>query len=405
MGQARTEGNLRERPVGAGRGARQIEAMEERTTEAQHAKEAGLRYVNDSEPGISREAHGKEFRFRDAKGKLITAAEQVRRIKSLAIPPAWTEVWICADPDGHLQATGRDARGRKQHRYHKRWREARDETKYNRMIDFAKALPKVRDRISSDLAKQGLPREKVLAAIVKILETGAVRVGNDEYARTNNSFGLTTMQDRHAKVSRRAIRFEFRGKSGKHHKVRLEDKRLARIVKHCQDIPGQELFQYVDDRGRNRDVTSTDVNQYLREITGGDFTAKDFRTWAGTVLAAMALREVEKFDTKAQAKKNIVRAIENVAERLGNTPSICKKCYVHPFVLDAYMDGSLLEQVVRERALNSKKQSLQPEEAMVVRLLERRLDAQRKYERGGGLLKQLQASVKHRKKAARCPSR
>lgn len=377
--------------------------MEDAKTEAavQSAKEAGLRYVNDQEPGIRRELRGKEARYRNARGKVLSDPEQLRRIRSLAIPPAWTDVWICPDPDGHLQATGRDARGRKQHRYHKRWREARDETKYNRMIEFAKALPKVRDRISRDLAQPGLPREKVLAAIVKILETGAVRVGNDEYARTNDSYGLTTMQDRHAKVSGGAIRFEFRGKSGKFHKVRLEDKRLARIVKNCQDIPGQELFQYIDDAGRNRDITSTDVNQYLREITGGDFTAKDFRTWAGTVLAAMALREVEKFDTKAQAKKNIVRAIENVAEKLGNTPSICKKCYVHPFVLDAYMDGSLLNQVVRQRAAAAKQGALQPEESMVVRLLERRLSDQRKYERGGGLLKQLQASVKHRKKAAR----
>jgi DNA topoisomerase I len=250
-----------------------------------------------------------------------------------------------------------------------------------------------------------LPRNKVLAAIVKILETGAVRVGNEEYARENNSFGLTTMQDRHACVSGSAIHFDFRGKGGKFHKVCLDDKHLARIVEHCQDLPGQDLFQYHDENGAVRDVTSTDVNQYLREITGGDFTAKDFRTWAGTVLAAMALREVKEFDTQAQAKKNITRAIERVAAQLGNTPAICKRCYVHPFVLNAYMDGSLLEQVVPQRAAKARKSALNPDEAMVARLLQRGLSRETRLKAPGGLLKQLQASVKHRKKAARCRSR
>jgi DNA topoisomerase I len=322
----------------------------ERLPQVEDAKAAGLRYVTDEGAGIQRELKGREYQFFDAKGKRITDEEDVRRIRKLAIPPAWTDVWICPDANGHLQATGRDARGRKQHRYHSRWRETRDENKFNRMIDFAKSLPKIRERTAKDLGKAGLLREKVLATVVRILETGLVRVGNEEYVKQNKSFGLTTMRDRHVKVNGSAIHFEFRGKSGKEHEVKLNDPRLAKIVKGCQDIPGQELFQYLDENGERRRITSTDVNEYLREITGGDFTAKDFRTWAGTVLAAIALREVEKADTKAQSKKNIVQAIERVAERLGNTPSICKKCYVHPFVLEAYQDGSLLLQAAKERA-------------------------------------------------------
>src|SRR3954471_1356436 len=378
-----------------------IEPMEEQTDPTQSAKEAGLHYVSDEQPGIRREKKGRDFQFINSSGRQIKDRDGLRRIRKLAIPPAWTDVWICPDPNGHLQATGRDDRGRKQFRYHPRWREVRDETKYNRMIEFAKALPKIRQRTARDLAKPGLPLEKVLATVVRILETGVIRIGNEEYARQNNSFGLTTMRDRHVRVRGSEMRFEFRGKSGKMHKIELEDPRLAKVVKNCQDIPGQELFQYLDDHGERRKISSNDVNDYLREITGGDFTAKDFRTWAGTVLVAMALREVEKTDTKAQQKKNITKAIETVASKLGNTPTICRKCYIHPFVLEAYMDGTLLAQAAEQRARASK-HSLNPEEAMVLRLVKARLKTQAKQRAPCALLIQLQASVKHRKKAARC---
>jgi DNA topoisomerase-1 len=372
--------------------------MEERKDPVVSAKEAGLRYVSDEQPGIRREKKGRDFQFIGANGRVIKNEADVRRIRKLAIPPAWTDVWICPDPNGHLQATGRDDRGRKQFRYHSRWREVRDENKYNRMIEFAKALPRIRERTAKDLAKPGLPLEKVLATVVRILETGVIRIGNEEYAKQNNSFGLTTMRDRHVRVRGSEMRFEFRGKSGKLHKIQLQDPRLAKVVKGCQDIPGQELFQYLDDEGERCKISSTDVNTYLREITGADFTAKDFRTWAGTVLAAVALREVEKCDTKAQQKKNITRAIESVAARLGNTPTICRKCYIHPFVLDAYIDGSLLAQAAEQRARSSK-HGLNAEEGMVLRLLKTRLKAQAKERAPGALLKQLQSSVKHRTKA------
>ncbi|HUS35679.1 MAG TPA: DNA topoisomerase IB [Verrucomicrobiae bacterium] len=371
--------------------------MEEQKDPVISAKEAGLHYVADDRPGIRREKNGHDFKFIDSKGRVIKNNDEITRIRKLGIPPAWTDVWICSDPEGHVQATGRDARGRKQHRYHKRWREVRDETKYNRMVEFAKTLPKIRQRTAQDLAKPGLPIEKVLATVVRILETGVIRVGNEEYAKQNKSFGLTTMRDRHVRVRGAEMRFEFRGKSGKLHNIQLEDPRLAKVVKNCQDIPGQELFQYRDDEGLRRKISSTDVNDYIREITGGDFTAKDFRTWAGTVLAAMALREVEKCDTKAQQKKNVTAAIERVAARLGNTPTICKKCYIHPFVLDAYMDGTLLAQAAAQRARSQ--HSLNPDEAMVLALLNTRLKAQTKSRQPGALLKQLQASIKHRKKA------
>jgi DNA topoisomerase-1 len=274
-----------------------------------------------------------------------------------------------------LQATGRDARGRKQHRYHPRWRETRDQTKFTRLIAFARALPGIRKRIRADLKRSGLPRSKVLAAVVNLLEVSLIRVGNDEYARDNKSYGLTTMRDHHVDVSGARMRFQFRGKSGKKHAIDITDRRLAKIVKECQDLPGQEIFQYIDDDGKRQDVKSEDVNEYLREITGQDFTAKDFRTWAGTVLAAIALQEFDKFDSQTQAKKNVLRAIEAVAERLGNTPSICRKCYVHPMVLDAYMQGALLR-TARQRAQeqwNSSITRLRPEETAVLALLQKRL--------------------------------
>ena len=363
------------------------------------AKSAGLIYVTDQQPGIRRLGSPKCFRYVGPNNRPVSDEITLARIKRLAIPPAWTDVWICTKQNGHLQATGRDARGRKQYRYHPHWRQTRDETKYSRMIDFARILPKVRQRIAKHLKLPGLPREKVLATVVKILETGLIRVGNDEYARTNKSFGLTTMQDRHAKVNGSTVCFQFRGKSGKFHKIDIEDRRLAKIVAHCQAIPGQELFQYRDDGGNVRDIISTDVNEYLREITGSDFTAKDFRTWGGTVLAAMALQEFEKFDTKTQAKKNLVRAIEAVAQRLGNTPTVCRKCYIHPEIINAYLDGTMVE-TFRKRAeteLSSRIGALKPEEAAVLAFLQKRLASEQKNQRST-LLEKLEASVKHRRR-------
>jgi DNA topoisomerase-1 len=306
------------------------------------AKSAGLRYVSDEQPGITRTGSAKSFRYRSASGGTVNDRATLARIKRLAIPPAWTEVWICPHDNGHIQATGRDVRGRKQYRYHSDWRAVRDETKYERMIAFGRALPKIRKRVARDLARPGLGREKVLATMVRLLETTLVRVGNEEYARANGSFGLSTMHDEHAKIRGGTIRFEFKGKSGKRHHIELHDPRLARIVRGTQDLPGQELFQYLDEHGAVQDVKSDDVNAYLREIAGEEFSAKDFRTWAGTVLTAIALHEFERFATKAEAKKNLVRAIEHVAEKLGNTPSVCRKCYIHPVVLSSYLDGATI---------------------------------------------------------------
>ncbi len=339
------------------------------------AKAAGLRYVTDSKPGIRREKDGEVFRYLDAKGEPVEDEATLKRIKALAIPPAWQEVWICAQANGHLQATGRDAKGRKQYRYHAKWRNVRDEVKYERMINFGKALPQIRAEVDRALKLPGLPREKVLATIVYLLEATMMRVGNEEYARTNKSFGITTLRNRHVKVDGSDVEFRFRGKSGVYHKIHVHDRRLARIIRSSRDLPGQELFQYVDEDGETHSIDSSDVNDYLRAITGEDYTAKDFRTWSGTVLAAMALQEFEKFDSETQAKKNIVRAIESVAEKLGNTPSVCRKCYVHPAVLDAYLEGSVLE-ALRERTeqqLTEDLHTLQPEEAAVLAMLQQRL--------------------------------
>ncbi len=339
------------------------------------AKAAGLRYVHDDRPGIRREAAGDGFRYLDAKGEPVEDEATLKRIKSLAIPPAWTDVWICPQANGHLQATGRDARGRKQYRYHPKWREVRDEVKYERMIKFGKALPQIRKEVDRALSLPGLPREKVLATIVYLLEATMMRIGNDEYARENKSYGLTTLRNRHVKIDGSEVEFRFRGKSGVYHDVKVHDRRLARIIQRTRDLPGQDLFQYLDDEGETHTVGSSDVNDYLRTITGEDYTAKDFRTWSGTVLAAMALQEFEAVDSDAQARKNVVRAIESVAERLGNTPSVCRKCYVHPAVLDAYLDGTMLEglRARAEESLVEDLKDLQPEEAAVLAMLERRL--------------------------------
>ena len=339
------------------------------------AKSAGLRYVSDTRPGISRQGNPGAFHFADASGERVTDEATLARIKSLVIPPAWTGVWICSQANGHLQATGRDAKGRKQYRYHTRWRHLRDEVKYERMLNFGKALPAIRRQVDTALKLHGLPREKVLATVVYLLELTMMRIGNEEYARTNKSFGLTTLRNRHVHIDGKAVEFRFRGKSGVFHAVKVEDRRLARIIRRTRDLPGQELFQYVDEHGEPHTIDSADVNDYLRQITGEDYTAKDFRTWSGTVLAALALQEFEKFDSEAQAKKNIVRAIESVAEKLGNTPSICRKCYVHPAVIDAYLEGTVLAalRTRTEQELVGELHELEPEEAAVLALLQQRL--------------------------------
>ena len=339
------------------------------------AEGAGLRYVSDDRPGYTRKANGDGFDYFDSEGNPIGDEQRLLRLKRLAIPPAWTEVWVSPSPNGHIQATGRDARGRKQYLYHERWREVRDENKYDRIISFGKALPKIRLRIARDLKLPGLPRNKVLATVVQLLERTFIRIGNEEYARDNKSFGLTTMKDRHVEVKGAKLRFRFRGKSGHEHEVDVTDRRIARIISKLQDLPGQDLFQYLDDAGEVRDITSQDVNEYLREITGADFSAKDFRTWAGTVLSAIALNAQEKFETKKQAKTNINSAISAVAKILANTPAICRKCYVHPAVLETYLDQKSIDGLKRttEDALEKDDVDLRSSEAAVLKFLEAQL--------------------------------
>ncbi|HJR58949.1 MAG TPA: hypothetical protein VJ813_06125 [Vicinamibacterales bacterium] len=335
------------------------------------ARAAGLCYTTDSRPGIRRSRHGSTFRYFGPGGRRITSAEELTRIRSLVIPPAWQEVWICPDPRGHLQATGRDARGRKQYRYHPKWRAVRDETKYDRMVGFASALPQIRQRTDRDLRRSGMPREKALAAVVQLLEKTLIRVGNDEYARQNRSFGLTTLRDGHVAVRGARMRFSFRGKSGIEHAIDLDDRRLARIVRACRDIPGYDLFQYYDTRGARQAVGSGEVNAYLREISGEDYTSKDFRTWAGTVHAAEILRACGPCRSAADGKRNILRAVESVARRLGNTKAVSRKCYIHPAVMDAYTDGSMTTmRVVRRNG--RPRHALSECEAAVLALLQRK---------------------------------
>ena len=339
------------------------------------AEAASLRYVSDARSGIRRKKAGTGFSYTRVDGSKLTEQDVLKRIKSLAIPPAWTDVWICPFADGHIQATGRDAKGRKQYRYHARFREVREITKYEHVVAFADALPAIREKVDEHMGLRGLPRERILATVVHLLETTLIRVGNDDYAKQNNSFGLTTLKNRHVVIDGNEVRFRFTGKSGKHWSLRVKHRRIAKIIKTCQELPGQELLQYVDETGNGQDVTSTDVNDYLKEITGKDITAKDFRTWAGTVLAAMALNELENFDRAAQAKRNLRAAIEKVASKLGNTPTICRKCYVHPEVLNSYMDGKLVLELKTKAdgELRSNVQSLKPEEVAVLALLRGRL--------------------------------
>ena len=344
------------------------------------AADAGLRYSSDAYPGITRQRAGRGFSYRRPDGELVRDAKTLDRIRSLAIPPAWTDVWICPNPVGHLQATGRDARGRKQYRYHDRWRTGRDEAKFEGLIEFARILPRIRRQRDKDLARPGLPREKVLAAIVALLEMTLIRVGNDEYARLNRSFGLTTLRSRHASVTGTRIRFRFNGKSGRRHEVGLRDRRLATIVRRCQELPGQELFQHVGEDGEPHDVASDDINAYLREISGADVTAKDFRTWAGTVLAYRALRALDPGDDERTARRNVVEAVRFTSDRLGNTPAVARRSYVHPAVLEAYLEGSLGTALLKaaEEQTDPPTSADPHEEAEVVALLRRRLAADRR---------------------------
>jgi DNA topoisomerase-1 len=344
------------------------------------AEDAGLRYVSDDQPGYTRKPKGDDFEYFDTDGKPIGDETRVLRIQRIAIPPAYKDVWICPSPNGHIQATARDARGRKQYRYHERWREARDENKYDRMLVFGQALPKIRRRVNKDMGLRELPRNKVLATVVHLLGRTFIRIGNEEYARENKSFGLTTMRDRHVDVKGAKLSFNFRGKSGVKHEIDVNDRRLANIIRKLQDLPGQDVFQYEDEAGEVQSVTSQDVNDYLQEITGEEFTAKDFRTWAGTVLTAMALSAQGPVENQTQAKKNIKDAIAAVAKILGNTPTVCRKCYVHPMVLESYLDGDMIEGLKQktEEALSENLDDLRAEEAAVMSFLQAKLAQMKK---------------------------
>ncbi|WP_448646649.1 DNA topoisomerase IB [Pseudomonas mohnii] len=301
-----------------------------------------LHYVDDTQPGIRRKKQRGKFCYFDPAGQRITAPDEIRRINALAVPPAYTDVWICADPRGHLQATGRDARGRKQYRYHPRWREVRDLDKYSRLRDFGLALPKLRKRLEALLAAPGFSRDKVMATVITLLDATLIRVGNTQYARDNRSYGLTTLRNRHVEINGSAILFQFRGKSGVEHQITVKDRRLARIIKRCQEIPGQNLFQYLDENGERHSITSSDVNAYLQTLTGADFTAKDYRTWAGSALALAVLRELQ-WQPESEAKRHVVEMVKNVARQLGNTPAVCRKCYIHPAVLEGFVLGTLAQ--------------------------------------------------------------
>jgi DNA topoisomerase-1 len=339
------------------------------------AQSAGLRHVCDSQPGIKRKKRGKGFAYFGQDGSMVRTPALMERIRSLAIPPAWTDVWICPHANGHLQATGRDARGRKQYRYHPLFREVREDAKYEHIVGFARTLPVIRETVARDMAMRGLPRQKILATVVHLLETTSIRIGNDDYARKNDSYGLTTLQNCHVAVNGAEVRFRFMGKSGKQWSLRVKDRRIAKIVKSCQDLPGQDLLQYIGENGSLQNVTSTDVNAYLREITGQDITAKDFRTWAGTVMAAVALRDMADFETAVEGKKNVKDATARVAARLGNTPAICRKCYIHPRVFESYLGGCFILPMSKPTGGRSphRGEGLSPEEASVLSALQSEL--------------------------------
>nr|WP_180205635.1 DNA topoisomerase IB [Pseudomonas sp. SbOxS1]NYU05774.1 DNA topoisomerase IB [Pseudomonas sp. SbOxS1] len=324
-----------------------------------------LHYVDDTQPGITRRKLRGKFCYFDPTGQHIVDPQEIQRINALAVPPAYTDVWICTDPRGHLQATGRDARGRKQYRYHPRWREVRDSDKYSRLRDFGLALPKLRKQLEALLAAPGLSRDKVMATVITLLDATLIRVGNTQYARDNRSYGLTTLRSRHVEVNGSAILFQFRGKSGVEHQITVKDRRLARIIKRCQEIPGQNLFQYLDENGERHTITSADVNTYLQTLTGADFTAKDYRTWAGSVLALAVLRELE-WQPESQAKQHVVAMVKDVARQLGNTPAVCRKCYIHPAVLEGFLLGALA-QLPRPRV----RKGLRAEEVGLAMLLEK----------------------------------
>lgn len=338
-------------------------------------KKAKLRYVKDSNPGYTRKRVGRTFVFTTCEGRKVKSPVIISRLKRLAVPPAYTNVWYSKDPRGHIQAVARDSKKRKQYRYHPDWVSARDANKYDRICDFVRALPRLRAQVQKDLKLSGLPREKVLAAVVSLLEKTLIRIGNDEYAETNKSFGLTTLRDAHVDFKGASVRFKFKGKSHVVHDLEIEDPKLAKIVKKCRDLPGQELFQYLDEEGRVHDIKSDHVNEYIRQIAGEDFSAKDFRTWAGTLLASQALQEYREFSSQRDAQKKIMRAIESVAKRLGNTKAICRKCYIHPEVFSAYMDGDLARILDKKakKILSSDLRSLRREEAAILVLLEKRL--------------------------------
>jgi DNA topoisomerase-1 len=364
----------------------------------QAAAAVGLRYVSDGRPGIRRRRCGKSFCYVTPDGARLADPAALKRIRKLAVPPAWKDVWICPFADGHLQATGRDDRGRKQYRYHPRFRQVRDSTKYEHVIAFAEALPALRAKVRQHMSLPGLPRDKVLATVVYLLDKTLIRVGNDDYARQNKSYGLTTLKNRHVAVNGSEVHFHFMGKSGKEWSAKIRDRRVANIIRACQELPGQELLQYRDDDGTIQDVSSGDVNDYLRQITGRDITAKDFRTWAGTVLAVMALRDADGMAGPAKPNKRLRAAIEQVAERLGNTPAICRKCYVHPDVVSCYLDGTLIRDLGRhlpKRWRRRAADALPPEEAAVLALLRARLKAARHATANGaeGLRKQLSGSI------------
>ena len=335
------------------------------------ARDAGLSYVSDTEPGIRRRANGHGFHYLRPDGSRVSDEATRKRIKSIVIPPAWSDVWISPKANGHIQATGRDARRRKQYRYHPDFRASRETGKYEHLVAFAEGLPHIRRRVDEDMRKRGLAREKVIATIVHLLDTTFIRVGNRDYARQNGSFGLTTLRDRHVVAGNGELRFQFSGKGGKEWRLTIADQRVTRIVKACQDLPGQHLFQYLDDNGERQSITSTDVNAYLREVSGRDVTAKDFRTWAGTVMAAIALRDFPPCDEGATAKVNVRAAVESVAKRLGNTPAICRKCYIHPAVLDGYLNQRLALRMKRSPAAGKRSDPsrLKPEEAAVLAYL------------------------------------